>query len=202
MANPQFNCRLTAEVLALINAEVERLTAETGKKVSQADIVSMAIVRWCSEPVAFGSGDGSAPELESMGVEDRVRAVNHDPVAHPSELTTNGGLAAALAAVQAAREAKAKAMVMVSPRAESAAQRKARETKEHAEALAQSDEVARLMGREDIEYDLDNVRHRATGVQPRVKTTVEHHYEVEERKVKPLTRPYGHTDGKKRHAEG
>jgi hypothetical protein len=86
-------------------------------------------------------------------------------------------------------------------RAESVAQRKEREAREHAETLAESDEVARLMGRNDIEYDLDNVRHRVTGVQPRVKATVEHHYEVEQRKVRPLTRPCGHLDSKKRHAE-
>lgn len=90
----------------------------------------------------------------------------------------------------------------VSGRAESVAQRKARETREHAALLAESDTTARAMGREDIEYDLDDVRHRQTGVGVLPRTTERHHYPVTGRTVKPITRPHGHTDSKKRHSEG
>lgn len=84
-------------------------------------------------------------------------------------------------------------------RAESVAQRRAREAKEHAEKLAESDVMARETGRNDIEYDLENVPHQsAFHVALQKPPTVKHHYEVEKRKVKPLTRPHGSTEAKRR----
>ena len=84
-------------------------------------------------------------------------------------------------------------------RAESVAQRRAREAKEHAEKLAQSDTVAQLTGRNDIEYDLENVPHQSA-LHGALQTPppVRHHYEVAKRKVKPLTRPHGGLEAKRR----
>lgn len=50
----QFNTRLPDETLTLINSEVERLSRETGKKVSQADIVTLAVSHMvlCDAPSA------------------------------------------------------------------------------------------------------------------------------------------------------
>lgn len=181
MANPQFNCRLTAEVLTLINSEVERLTAETGKKVSQADVVSMAVARWCSGEVecavivpAALPVDDERPAAESM------RTLIADVSAQPIKTGVVTGVS------------------VPGARAESVAQRRAREAKEHAEALADSDVTAKLTGRSDIEYDLDNVTHRATAVQPRVVATERHHYEVADRQVKTLARPHGSVEAKRR----
>jgi hypothetical protein len=39
----QFNTRLPDETFTLINSEVERLSKETGKKISQADVVTLAV---------------------------------------------------------------------------------------------------------------------------------------------------------------
>lgn len=87
------------------------------------------------------------------------------------------------------------------PRSESVAQRKVREAREHAAALAESDTVARMVGRNDIEYDLENVTHRSViagsanrphGPAARV------HYEAQPRKVRTLTRPHGNAEPKRR----
>lgn len=87
----------------------------------------------------------------------------------------------------------------VTGRAESVAQRRAREAKEHAEKLAETDVLARITGRDDIEYDLENVPHQsALHVALQKQPPVKHHYEVVERKVKPLTRPHGSTEAKRR----
>jgi hypothetical protein len=87
----------------------------------------------------------------------------------------------------------------VSGRAESVAQRKAREAKEHALKLAEADVTARMTGRDDIEYDLENVPHQsALHVALQKPETVKHHYEVQEREAKPLARPHGSTEAKRR----
>ena len=87
----------------------------------------------------------------------------------------------------------------VSGRAESVAQRKAREAKEHAQKLAEADITARMTGRDDIEYDLENVPHQsALHVALQKQPPVKHHYEIESREAKPLTRPHGSTEAKRR----
>lgn len=87
----------------------------------------------------------------------------------------------------------------VSGRAESVAQRKAREAKEHAEKLAEADITARMTGRNDIEYDLENVPHTsALHVALQKPPPVKNHYEVEERMAEPITRPHGSTEAKRR----
>jgi hypothetical protein len=83
-------------------------------------------------------------------------------------------------------------------RAESVAEKRIRLEKEHAAELAESDVLARLTGREDIEYDLDNVGHRsALVIQPKV-VGERHHYDVRDEKVKPLARPHGQVEAKRR----
>lgn len=87
----------------------------------------------------------------------------------------------------------------VSGRAESVAQRKAREAKEHAEKLAEADVTARMTGRDDIDYDLENVPRQSALLGALQKPAgVKHHYEVQEREAKPLTRPCGTTEAKRR----
>lgn len=156
----------------LINAEVERLQGESEKKVSQADVVSLAMVKWCSSDAEVGSD-----------VSESRRAV----------------------AESAMHEAEAKSVAEIpvsSKRSESVAQRKARESKEHAAALAESDTVARIVGRDDISYDLENVPHRsvmaAAGRMPDVKPAERMHYEVANRKVNTLVRPHGNAEPKRR----
>lgn len=86
-------------------------------------------------------------------------------------------------------------------RTESVAQRKARESKEHAAALAESDTVARMVGRNDIDYDLEHVPHRSVahmGVQLPDVLTQQKHYDVAARKVKPMARPHGNIEPKRR----
>ena len=78
--------------------------------------------------------------------------------------------------------------VKISGRAESVAQRKAREAKEHAEKLAEADVVARMAERNDIEYDLENVpRQGALHAALQTVAPVKHHYEVTEREAKGET---------------
>jgi hypothetical protein len=88
----------------------------------------------------------------------------------------------------------------ISGRAESVAQRKAREAKEHAEKLADADITARMSGREDIEYDLENVPRRSAlpVATQHLRSQSKNHYQVKERQAKPLTRPHGSTDAKRR----
>lgn len=169
----QFNCRLPEEVLVLINAEVERLQGETEKKVSQADVVSLAMVKWCSGEVGLGD----------VALDDR-RAV----------------------AESAMREAETKPdatnVLLSSKRSESVAQRRARESKEHAAALAESDTVARMVGRNDIDYDLEHVPHRSvaamgvhSGGSPEPKVLRE---PAVKKSFAPLTRPHGKAEAKRR----
>lgn len=176
MAKVQFNCRLPEEVLVLINAEVERLQGETEKKVSQADVVSMAVVRWCSlGGVAEIADADSAPEIRRAVGQTAMREAESKPPHVPAP--------------------------KANPRSESVAQRKARESKEHADALAQGDTVARMVGRDDIDYDLDNVQHRSVAampVQQRSAVREQPRYEVSSRKVTPLARPHGKTEPKRR----
>lgn len=174
------NYRISEEVDALLKAEASRLTAFNGgkPKVSEADVIELSVVRFLSD---LPNVDTSDP-LDGWEVPIARRAV----------------------AEAALRDAESKpadvpSIPKVSGRAESVAQRKVRETREHAESLAESDTFARLMDRDDIEYDLDDVRHRQTGVGVLPKSTERHHYPVAARKVAPLARPHGHTDSKKRH---
>jgi hypothetical protein len=85
-------------------------------------------------------------------------------------------------------------------RVESVAERRAREAKEHAQKLAEADTMAQITGRDDIEYDLENVPHRsvlhvaADEQKARPKTG----YKVVPRDSKPLNRPHGSTEAKRR----
>lgn len=90
-----------------------------------------------------------------------------------------------------------------SGRAESVSQRRAREAKEHAAKLADADVLAKMTGRDDIEYDLENVpRQSALHVALQKPATVKHHYKVQEREAKPLARPHGSTEAKRRRDQG
>lgn len=83
-------------------------------------------------------------------------------------------------------------------RAESVAERKAREQREHVAALAESDTLARAVGREDIEYDPENSPHRSGPLYVAPSTrTPKPKYQVVERHSKPLNRPCGTTASKK-----
>jgi hypothetical protein len=176
MAKQVRSYRVSDEVDALIKAEAERLTEEYGKRVSEADVIELAIVKWCSPddvntPVNTAV-DGQVYSLRRSVAESAMREAEEKP---PSPKPT--------------------------PRkgAESVAERRARETKEHAAKLAEADITARMTGRDDIEYDLENVPHQsALHVALQKPATVKHSYEVEKRKVKPLTRPHGGTEAKRR----
>ncbi len=169
--------RISEEVDTLLKAESGRLSNETGKKVSEADVIEIAVVAWLS-----GSERNTATQ-ECITPESDRRA----------------------AAQTAMREAETKGSdpLSITPvvprRAESVAQRKAREAKEHAEKLAEADIMARITGRDDIEYDLENVPHQsALHVALQKPASVKHHYEVAEREAKPLARPHGSTEAKRR----
>lgn len=172
MAKMVRSYRISEETDTLIKAEAERLAGATGKKVSEADVVEIAVVAWLS-------GGGSNTPEPDRNTPDR-RSV----------------------AEAAMREAESKPQVEVSParkRAESVAERRARETKEHAAKLAEADITARMTGRDDIVYDLENVPHQSPLHVALQKAPVEsHHYEVQKRKVKLLTRPHGSTEAKRR----
>lgn len=160
--------RISQELDTLLKAESSRLSEETGKKVSEADVIEIALVAWLG---------GNTAEA---GVNTNL-----------DECNTNDRHAAAESALQEAETAHPK-QAEPPKRAESVAQRRAREAKEHAEKLADSDVIARMTGRDDIEYDLENVPHQsALHVALQKPAPVKHHYEVEKRKVKPLTRPHG-----------
>ena len=174
MAKRKHTYWLEDETHALIEAEAERLTAEFGKKVGQADVIALAIVKWCTGDAVEVPGPSvpDQPETRRVVAEAAIKAVEAKPVAV---------------------DEKPKA------RAESVAQRKAREAVEHAAKLAEGDVVARMAGREDIEYDLENVASR--GVLPMISRTdggERHHYEVAQKSVKVLNRPHGATDAKRR----
>jgi len=179
MAKVQFNCRIPEEISVLINSESERLTAEQGKKVSQADVVGLAIVKWCSGyqvPIVT-----LPPDEQSL--QDTRREIAETAL----RMAEAQGR---IATLPAAPEKKAKA--------ESVAERKAREAREHAAALAESDVVAREAGRDDIEYDLENAVHRsAVAIQPAIQSE-RRHYDVAPRKVKALARPCGSVEAKRR----
>lgn len=49
MAKLPRNYRISSEVDQLLKFESARLTDEQGKKVSEADVIEMAVVKWCSE---------------------------------------------------------------------------------------------------------------------------------------------------------
>jgi hypothetical protein len=88
----------------------------------------------------------------------------------------------------------------VSGRAESVAQRRAREAKEHAQKLAEADTMAQMTGRDDIEYDLENVPHRSVlhVAAEKINPTPKSEYKVAPRISKPITRPHGSTEAKRR----
>ncbi len=187
----QFNCRLPEEVLALINSEVERLQGETEKKVSQADVVSMAMVKWCS-----------------VG-EDKVTVIHGTEITELRGLPMDAPEVRRVAAEAAMRDAESKPppipAAKPNPRSESVAQRNERESKEHAAKLAESDTVARMVGRGDIEYDLENAPHRSApplGIQTKdgkpPEPVIQQYRGSRTRKVTPLTRPHGSTEPKRR----
>lgn len=187
---------LSAEALSLIQAEAERLSAETGKPVTETDVIEMAMVKWCSpEPLPNERG--------AVTVDRMANDLNaHDAIEIVSET-----VARRAAGETAMRETESKPVVPPVSAAkrsvESVAQRKARESREHAAALAEGDTVARMVGRDDIDYDLDNVQHRSVAAVPIPSRSVSRRleaqqYEVTERKVKPLARPHGNTEPKRR----
>lgn len=173
--NIQFNCRLEDEIRVLIASEAERISRELGKKVSQADVVSLAMVKWCSLDGGGGAPRENVPEDRRTAAEAAMRSAETSPPTLAPK---------------------------ASPRTESVAQRKARESKEHAAALAESDTVARMVGRNDIDYDLEHVPHRsvaAIGVQsagsPEPKILRE---PAVKKSFAPLTRPHGKAEAKRR----
>lgn len=150
--------RISEQVDALLKTEAANLTETEGEKVSEADVIELAVTAWCA-------GVGR----------------NTEPTPQPT---------AAASITADAPPPK---------RAESVAQRKAREAKEHAEKLAECDVTARMTGRDDIEYDLENVpRQSAFHVALQKPAPEKHHYKVEKREAKPLTRPHGSTEAKRR----
>jgi hypothetical protein len=174
--------RISEELDTLLKAESGRMSNETGRKVSEADVIEIAVVAWLS---------GS-----QCNTERRERNTLK------SECNTTDRHAIAETAM---REAEGKyhdpisSTPVVPRRAESVAQRRAREAKEHAENLAEADTLAKLTGREDIEYDLENVPHQsALHVAAQRTAPIRHHYEVQEREAKPLARPHGGTEAKRR----
>lgn len=172
--------RVSEEVDALLKAESARLTAANGgkPKVSEADVIELSVVRYLSELI------GGTEPLDGW------------------EISVAERIAAARAVVQKV-ELKPPSAVQpkASPRSESVAQRKARESKEHAALLAEADMVARLVGRDDIDYDLENVPHLSVAAMPVQQRGVIREwprYEVLPRKVKPIARPHGNTEPKRR----
>lgn len=113
----------------------------------------------------------------------------------------NARLATAEAAMREAEGKLSEPVAKISRRAESVAQRRAREIKEHAQKLAESDVLAQLTGRDDIEYDLENVPHRSvihvTDEKPKAPTP-KPDYKLVPRVSKPLNRPHGSTEAKRR----
>lgn len=178
MPKLQRNYRISTEVDQLLKFEAARMTEELGKKTSEADVIEMAVRAWM---VVAENDDVNTPIL----------FVNTDDA---EERRIKAKIALGEAEAKTPEEPKP------SRRAESVAQRKAREAKEHREKLAECDTSAREMGRTDIEYDLENVPYRSVlHVSVPVNTPAERkHYEVAKRKVKPLTRPHGSTEAKRR----
>ena len=163
--------RISIEVDTLIKAEAERLSVEQGQKVAEADVIELAVVAWLS-----GGARNTEPAVPT---EDRRKQAED--------------------AMCAAETEHAAPTPKIHRQAESVAQRRAREAKEHAEKLAETDVLARMTGRDDIEYDLENVPHQsALHVALQKPAPVKHHYDVAPRKVKPLTRPHGSTEAKRR----
>jgi hypothetical protein len=179
MAKIPRNYRMSEEADALIKAEAERLTGATGKRVYEVDVIEMAVVRWCSD-----DGDGQANIQQNEG-----------------PLDVAGRRAAAEAAIRGAEAGSVPGATVakLNRGAESVAQRRAREAREHAAELAESDVLAKMTGREDIDYDLENVPHRSVlgGTVPGSRPEPVH-YEVQPRKVKTLARPHGATEPKRR----
>lgn len=175
--------RVSEEVDALLKGESSRLSDETGKKVSEADVIELAVVAWLS---------GS-----QCNTERRERNTLK------SECNTTDRHAIAENAMREA-ETKYQDPLSTTPpvprRAESVAQCREREAKEHAAKLAEADTMAKMTGREDIEYDLENVPHASVIHVPSTleSTRARPHYEIQERKAKPLTRPHGSTEAKRR----
>lgn len=163
--------RISEETDTLLKAESARLSTEYGKRVSEADVIELAIVAWLSGPARNTSDPESNTADRRALAETAMRAVEAGPIAP----------------------------VVVPKRAESVAQRREREAKEHSQKLAEADVTARLTGRDDIEYDLENVPHTsALHVALQKPETVKNHYEVEKRAAKPLSRPHGNTEAKRR----
>lgn len=163
--------RITQEVDALLKVESARLTRANGgkPKVSEADVIELSVVRWLSE-----TGMSVAPDRHTVAEAAMKEAESKPPTVEPSLSAAN-------------------------KRPESVAQRRAREAKEHALALAESDTVARMVGREDIEYDLENVTHRSVIAGQTIAPKAERiHYEVQPRKVQRLARPHGSAEPKRR----
>lgn len=177
--------RVSEEVDVLLKSESARLTELNGgrPKVSEADVIELSVVRWLSEP------ESSTEPLDGWEVPVAQRAVERKVIAE-----------AAMKGAEVRSPELAEPAPKANKRSESVAQRKAREAKEHAADLAESDTVARLVGRDDIEYDLDNVAHRSVihGVGGVIHSTEKQHYEVQSRKVKTLARPHGNTEPKRR----
>lgn len=163
--------RISEEVDTLLKAESARLSTEQGKRVSEADVIEIAIVSWLN---------------------------NSECNTGAAERNTTDRRAIAESAMREA-EASPSAQAAIPKRAESVAQRKAREAKEHAEKLAEADITARMTGRDDIVYDLENVPHQsALHAALQKPASVKNHYEIEQRPSRPITRPNGSTEAKRR----
>lgn len=168
--------RISPELDTLLKAEAERLSNDQGKKVSEADVIEIAVVAWLSGGERnTPAPEGNTPDKHTVAMSALREAESkyHDPLSNA---------------------------VPVPRRAESVAQRKEREAKEHAAKLAEADITARMVGRGDIEYDLENVPHRSVlhVTNEKVLQKARAHYEVQPREAKPLTRPHGSTEAKRR----
>lgn len=214
---------MTSEALVLIRAESGRLTEELGRPVNGADVIEMAVVKWCSvdsDPMkcrelpemksspefnrevarraiamATGQVEGSESDVADFRASDETKnqAMGLDDRREAAEAAMRGAESGS-AAVPPAKK--------VNKGTESVAQRRAREAREHAAELAESDVLAKLTGRTDIDYDLDNVPHRSVALSPVVQGVAPEPLILREptvkREFKPLVRPHGKTEAKRR----
>lgn len=178
--------RVSEEVDVLLKAESARLTEANGgkPKVSEADVIEFSVVRYLGEPT------GGEELLDGW------------------EVPVTERIAAARAIVQNVETRSAEIPPTPKPnlRSESVAQRKERESKEHAAKLAESDTIARMVGRTDIDYDLEHVPHRSVAAMGVHSEDSQEPRILKEPTVKksfaPLTRPHGKAEAKRRREQG
>lgn len=70
--------RINPEVDAVIKAEAERLTELQGDKVSEADVIEFAVIKWCS-----ADNTVEAPDRRAIAEQAMNDAATSKPVAEP-----------------------------------------------------------------------------------------------------------------------